>query len=755
MGTFRWMAASMVIVGTVAILGACGSKGDSTDAAPLLDAQADASQDAPADTGIPPDNLTQDLVEQRTPPDCSAMAWQGDSLLALEGAGESCANASGVQTACELKLDAFAADNRETLEVRITLRNEGTAPLQVRSLEVENQQELGALDPPPFAASTLNLADSHTLANGGVVTLYPASVPECGSSELTVVVTYLHRQGLLPKATLTISTDAVNLPEGLLVIDLIASGNGPKLSVKPKQVIFENVELNDYIKQPLEFTNVGNLPLFLNRFELVGDVGFEWVLPDHETYQNPDGGPSLVISPFVTLEPGQSIKTHLYFYSLQGEHWATTLRIYSNDPYAKDGFDVPLLADVAGGCAMVHPTHVDFATQALGDTVKFPITLSSCEKATQNLVVTDIRLAQGAEYSDYYSLDLTALPNVPSEASPLVLEAGQEVQFDVVYKPESLSMAGQEGPPAPHRGLVQIVTDQSPTPLEVALIAMCEVAPCPKAVIQVPEGDFIYPGTELHLFGNGSAPATGNLLKAKWEVKPPSGGLERLKPNDTTFDVTYLASLVGVYDFTLDVWDQDQTKSCKPANFTVTALPYNAVYVQLTWQTPGDSDESDTGPQAGSDLDLHFAHLFAEQPDLDGDGIPDPWFDNLFDCYWFNPVPSWGLYEQGADSNPIMVRDDADGAGPEVVALNSPENDITYSIGVHYWDQHGYGEALARVRVYLYGALVYDSSNVVLQDHDMWYVARLHWPSGLVDPVVTNDDKPLITPQYQNRYFAQ
>jgi hypothetical protein len=173
--------------------------------------------------------------------------------------------------------------------------------------------------------------------------------------------------------------------------------------------------------------------------------------------------------------------------------------------------------------------------------------------------------------------------------------------------------------------------------------------------------------------------------------------------------------------------------------------------VELVWDTPGDPDQSDSGPEAGSDVDLHLAHPMADVgQDLDGDGRPDPWFDQPYDTFWFNPHPDWGEADPQED-DPYLDRDDTDGAGAEVISLRQPEDGATYRVGVHYWSDHGYGPSAATVRIYVNSQLVFEgTANLV--HHDLWEVATLDWPSGAVTAITQNGRKK-ITPDYVNPSF--
>ncbi|MBN1346080.1 MAG: hypothetical protein JXQ73_25560 [Phycisphaerae bacterium] len=168
-----------------------------------------------------------------------------------------------------------------------------------------------------------------------------------------------------------------------------------------------------------------------------------------------------------------------------------------------------------------------------------------------------------------------------------------------------------------------------------------------------------------------------------------------------------------------------------------------------------DPNETDIGPFAGADMDLHFMHPSAPgsatAPDLDRDGLPDPYFDQPYDCYWFNPHPDWGIL--GGANDPSLDRDDTDGVGPENVNLDAPESGKSYRVAVHYWDDHGHGNSTATVRIYVDGRLVYEAAGVSLTKYDLWCVAYIDWPSGEVRPCEAVGGGPKITPSYKHALF--
>lgn len=273
-------------------------------------------------------------------------------------------------------------------------------------------------------------------------------------------------------------------------------------------------------------------------------------------------------------------------------------------------------------------------------------------------------------------------------------------------------------------------------------------ASCPVAVISVEEGEEVIPRTALHLHGDASHAVSGAIARYEWSVLQPTGSAGLFTPTSAFPNPIFEANVAGTYRFSLTVWDDAGRVSCQPALAEVVVTCDCGVHVELLWDTPGDPNPDDTGPAAGTDLDLHFAHPDAAVCDVDGDGQADPWFDLPWDTYWFNTNPDWGSFDPSADDDPRLDRDDNDGWGPENVNLDRPEPEAVYRVGVHYRDDYGFGPSLATVRVYIYSALMFEVPGVELQPGDLWDVAKIEWPSAKVTLVLNQQGEYAITPHY-------
>jgi hypothetical protein len=217
-----------------------------------------------------------------------------------------------------------------------------------------------------------------------------------------------------------------------------------------------------------------------------------------------------------------------------------------------------------------------------------------------------------------------------------------------VAPPDVSAPASDVAPDAPPAGPADASADAAATAPDAAPDAPTDapaVAPDAAAPFDVPdaggplaivvrEGPVVVPQTNLHL----EAPPVPEGAALAWEVRQPVGSRSVFLPSAAFARTTFEANVAGTYVFSLRVFDaQTGAVWASPAPYEVTVVPCSAVHVELLWHTPGDDDETDTGPFAGADLDLHLVHPRAPSdpaaPDQDGDGAPDPWFDQPFDCY--------------------------------------------------------------------------------------------------------------------------
>ena len=220
------------------------------------------------------------------------------------------------------------------------------------------------------------------------------------------------------------------------------------------------------------------------------------------------------------------------------------------------------------------------------------------------------------------------------------------------------------------------------------------------------------------------AASTGDIVSYEWRIVSMPPGTTRFEPSDEVLS-TILIPTIGTYVLELVVWDSSGRRS-DPGGDAVVRVVAEAddhIRVELTWETPTDPDPSDIGAGKGADVDLHFLHPAG------------CWSDDLWDCHFRSPRPDWGVPGTDRD-DPDLDWDDTDGGGPEIVTFENPQDGNTYRIGVHYYNDHGFGTSFATVRVYLFGELVFATVDKELRAQDAWWVvAEIDWPSGEVTEI--------------------
>lgn len=368
------------------------------------------------------------------------------------------------------------------------------------------------------------------------------------------------------------------------------------------------------------------------------------------------------------------------------------------------------------------------------------VRITNCGGA--DLIIDRIKVTVGVgggEFDLDFSIAQAKAPALgitgPTPASPLRLKTNAFTHVAVRYRPQSPA-ALDPATKLPMADTAQLsVIGHDPgvvgtLPLSGFGMMQC----CPKAKIVCKEGTEAIPQTMLHLSAEQSLPGcNAPIVKYQWTAKQPAGSSQVFEPGATSVETTFTANAAGAYTICLEVWDANGVKSCNPACLEILILPEEAIHVELLWDTPNDPNQSDTGPGAGADLDLHFAHPEASGPDIDCDGKDDPWFSNPYDTFWFNPNPNWGSASPAVNDDPSMDLDDTDGAGPENLNLDvpegSPSNPVAYSVGVHYWNDNGFGTSFATVNIYIMGVLMAQFDKVELKPLDMWNVGRINWPN--------------------------
>jgi hypothetical protein len=390
-------------------------------------------------------------------------------------------------------------------------------------------------------------------------------------------------------------------------------------------------------------------------------------------------------------------------------------------------------------CLELEPAEVNFGPVKVGAFKNHSVLINNC--GTESLEVSEVTIKSGG--SENIGLDLSDLPQVPFS-----LDVNSSYSFSVLYLPSEIAEE-VDGQPVLEEAQVA-VSVSSPELEQVVGVSGYGFDPaCPVAKIALQEGEEVLPLTILHFDGSSSDAPEGEIVQYTWTVvSQPLGSTATFMPSDDVVDPTFAANVVGVYKFSLSIKDSLDQESCQTASTQVTVIPGEAIHIELLWTNADDPNQND---DMGANLDLHFQHPWAAGPDINGDGEPDGWYDDLYDCFWYQPDPDWGQIGNDED-NPQLARADDNGAGPEVITYNVPQ-DGSYLVGVHYWEDNDFGQAEPVIRVYVYSNLLIDTTGPLLDEKTFWDAVSLDWPSAKAT-LLTNDDGSMkVYEDYENPFF--
>ncbi len=523
-----------------------------------------------------------------------------------------------------------------------------------------------------------------------------------------------------------------------LCFQIYTTTGKPKLVVQPDEIEFPYVQVGKAEGRDVTLLNNGDATLYLSKIDLDLAPAFNLLMED-QTYKP---GTPILFDPPIALAPNKSLAAQLVFKPTDDKKREGEIRFFTNDASIKGGMPVLVRANSKVPCITVKPSPVvNFGVAQLGKTSTVALAIANC--GTEKLTLTKLAIKPGG--SDAYSLSY-GTKGAPSESAPWIVAPNESIEVPAIYSPPVLSpLDAATQSPLPDLASLEIASNAAPVALK--LTGVCMAKTCPEAKIAIAEGEQVVPQTVLHLSGAQSiAPGGGSISKWKWSVqKQPEGSKQTFVPGATFPSPSFTANAAGEYVFCLDVWDDQSPpqQSCTPACVTVLVVPSEALHIELLWKTPADADETDKGQGVGADMDVHLASPLAQGPDQDCDGSADPWFSQPFDVFWFNPTPKWGSAATEADDARLDL-DDTDGAGPENINLDSPEGTATeaiqYPVGVHYWNDHGFGKSYATARIYVLGKLAVELKDVALNPVDLWYVGKVNWPNeamGGTGPVLT------------------
>jgi hypothetical protein len=494
--------------------------------------------------------------------------------------------------------------------------------------------------------------------------------------------------------------------------------------VEPASVDMGRVDAGTTSCVDLAINNVGDAACSIVGYTLTSESGaftaeaFSSVYPEGVVSLGPAGGDAGVSELFV--EVCFAPETNTYDNGL--------FEVSINSAQGSSQLEVALVANDGFACIEVAPTLAFGAVRVGFDAVE-ELTVTHCGAVDSPdvapLVVSDIRWAD---------TDADAVFEILPQSLPLELEPGESATVAVRYRPADIGVESAQ--------TLEIATNDEMRPVAEVEVSGRAVDPaCPTAVplctiyrgTEAPSNQIVAAPTDtLQCDASASEDLNGEIVEYRWEVLrgPPASRSRFDTPNSVTSG--FFVDVPGDYELQLTTVDDDGCESPRPGRVTVAVPPEQDIQIVLVWDTPGDRDQTDS---FGADVDLHFLHPSG------------CWENTTWDVHFRSPRPNWGD-QLRQDDDPSLVIDSVDGTGPEIISFDDPEDGVRYRVGVHYWNDWGFGPSNATLLIYIRGGLAGVFTLQNMRGEQFWEVASITWPSGEVEKtdLVFDDVEEAVCP---------
>jgi len=598
----------------------------------------------------------------------------------------------------------------------IEISNEGGAPLRVSNIQIDENDED---DRREFVAGESWQEDA---------TIAPDDPP------LELDVVYAPGNSTSDTGAVTFETD--DEPE--FEVPLEPEKLEPRVSA-PDPVNFSSAPPGERVWRKFSIENVGEASLNISRLQLSGSELYQLTIPkeddgsDDEKDGDKDGDQDMdeALKPMddrqvddvlpVTLEPGKSLTVRGWFEPEDNNPEDATLTIFSNAPEGRT--KITLIGNSKAPClGLSHEEKLEFEKSSIGKVARETVTMENCRPQSQKqLEVKNIEITD--DDGGAFGLEQSSLPQEIQDGNSFELAGGDRKSFRVTFTPQSQDSYQGE--------LLIESNDPTRTEQTIELTGSGTDNECPSAVAEGKVKGTNRTKTSINTLpletivfdGANSSDPDGSVKRYEWSIiDRPEDSTARLTPNSNVEKPKLFLDLAGTYRVELVVYDDEDIASCgeQQAIVEISAVPDEDIHVQLVWGTAADSDQSDSD---GTDLDLHYLNPKASS-----------WNEAPWDIFWNHKTADWGQ-ENVPDDDPSLDIDDVDGAGPENINHHNPRSGSQYTVGVYYYDDHGFGPSYATVRIYINGILAREYKNKFMSGtFDFWKVARIEWPTGNIYP---------------------
>ena len=618
----------------------------------------------------------------------------------------------------------------EEAERAITLRNTGTAPLELSMIIGEFSAEYvltWGFGTDPEQANRPGI----TANTNDFLPLITVPVDDA----VTFVLNYRPGTNASPRGRLVMNTN--DPAYSLLELPIRGRDAVGALRISPQPVDFGRVAENETQVRLVTVENVGQAPVFLGDVRLTGDPQFVALFGDTpiadagDALADPDedGAPGLA--------PNASFLIAIQFTATDLTSARATLSI-DNDGLVSP-MEVPVVANGEEGCAQIRPRRLDFGPGLIGQDNVVPVIIESCGNG--ELVVERIDVVEGG---DVFSVDADALPftlapanltanppRYPGRRLPVTFRPPSEGQFEgrisiVTNDPTSSAV------PIPLSGVG--ANTACPTPLvneddlEVTTMDIVDLDGSASTDI---DGEGGRPTQYTWTIVDAPAGSTTRIVESIGQPTRPAAGGPDDDPSTPT--ARLFIDMVGRYIVELQVTDADgqtaPSEQCprEPARVEVLAFPTQGIHVDLYWQ----NERPLQGDEGVTDLDLHLRHPDAED-----------WFDREFDCYFGNPTPRW---DENGNVDDARLGIESTRQGPELLYAPSlsGNHDAPFTLGVHFYRVEHTGRAF--VRAYFEEELVREAERAYAPESTMWHVLDLSFQGQTT--IEMRDDDTMVLPR--------